>query len=339
MSILDLRWRKKPKPPAPAPLPSPTPTLTSPIRVTDERDGELLNRGYAYWSASHIGPDGLVTLFVGHADGRPKFFSVDLRSGSVLRLGALLGYGGTSEGWYFNRDGYISLCDGPRLRRVDPMNGDDHAVMDIADIYPGCRLWQAHSDDAGLVYSATVEQIVSEGAYPRLGTVVSRRTELRLFAAEGSLDESHLDASGRFLIIEEDNGNRIVDLETGLERRRTNMEGALSHMDCGIGYAVGEDDQAGACTYLNLETMARRVLFNTWNQGVVSVKNGRCIVTDATHIREVGLDGSGIRILAAHGMSGTGYDAQCRANLDPSGRVAMYLSNAAGRMDAYLLSL
>lgn len=347
MSLFDLRWPKKKKkptaegtgwPPLVKPLPPP-PGYFQPIRVTDDRDGELLNRGYAYWSTSHIGPDGLVTLFVGHTDGRPKFFRVNLQTGQVERLGAMLGYQGTSEGWYYLADGYVYLCDGPRLRRVDPFTGDDHVVLDISSIRDGCRLWQPHSDSTGIVHSATVEQIVSEGAYPRLGTVVSRRGEVMLFAAEGLLDESHLDASGQFLIIEENNGNRIIDLSTRDEQQLSNADGALSHVDCGQGFMVGEDDQRGACTYLDLRTVGRRVLFETWAQGVVSVKGGRCLVTDATHVKAVALDGSGVTRLAAHGMVGSGYDFTCRASLDPTGRVATWLSNGAGRMDLYLLAV
>jgi hypothetical protein len=340
VSILDLRWgRRKPKPPDAQTLPDPpaSPARRTPIRVTDEGDGQLLNRTYSYWSNAYIGPGGLVTLFVGHADGRPKFFRVNLATGAVERLGALLGYGGTGEGWYWDREGYIFLCDGPRLRRVNPFTGHDTVVLDISQIHPGYRLWQAHSSDDGVTHSATVEKVVSEGAYPRLGTVVSRRGEVMLFSAVGALDESHISADGNWLIIEEDNDNRIIDLVTKDERRLTNAEGALSHLDSGHGFIVGEDDQRGACTYLDVKTLERRVLFETWNQGVVSVKGGKCLVTDSERLKLVALDGSGVIPLEPHGMTGGDYDRTCRANLDPTGAVAMYVSNATGRMDAYIL--
>lgn len=332
-------WKRAPKrskPPAPVPVPPP-PSSTGPIRVTDERDGELLNRGYAYWSACHVGSDGLVTLFVGHADGRPKFFRVNLGTGHVERLGAMLGYGGTGEGWYFDQAGYIFLCDGPRLRRVHPFTGHDTVVMDISSLHPGYRLWQAHSSIDGTVHSATVEHVVSEGAYPKIGTVAQRHGGLMLFTAEGNLDESHISGDGWTLLIEESHGNRIIDLGTREEQRLTNEQGALAHLDCGPDFAVGEDDQRGACTWLNLRTLERRVLFETWNQGVVSMKGGTCIVTDATHVKRVSLDGwHGVTRIAEHGMTGGDYDRTARANLDPTGRVAMWISNAAGRFDAYL---
>lgn len=338
MSILDLRWgRRKRKPTEPAPPPAPPIGPRTPMKVTDASDGELLNRTYSYWPNAWAGPDGRVTLFVGHADGRPKFFRVNLTTGHVERLGALLGYGGTGEGWYWDRAGYIFLCDGPRLRRVNPFTGHDTVVMDISQLHPGYRLWQAHSSEDGTVHSATVEKVVSEGAYPRLGTVAQRHGELMLFSAEGTLDESQVSADGGFLIIKENDDNRIIDLVTRDERRITNTEGALGHSDCGHGFAVGEDDQRGACVHLDLRTLERRLLFPTWGMGVVSVRGGRCLVTNSRSLSLVALDGSGLTHLIDHGMQGSGYDFTCRANLDPTGTVALYLSNAAGRMDAYLL--
>lgn len=327
------------KPPAQPPASPPLPTQ-GPIKITDERDGELLNRSYSYWPTCFQEPDGSVLMFVGHADGQPRFFNVNLESRTVLRLGALLPYVGTGEGWYFDRDGFMYLCDGPLLRRVHPLTGSDVVVLDISASLPGSRLWQAHSSDDGTTHSATVERITSDGPYERLGTVVQRHGALRFIARQGTLDESQVDASGRYLVIKEDDDNRILDLVDGSERRITNAEGALGHSDCGSGVAVGENDQIGACVSMDLATLQQRSLFSTWNMGVVSVRAGRCIVTDQTHVKLVALDGSGVRPLVEHGMQGSGYDFLCRANLDPTGRVAMYVSNAAGgRMDAYLLAL
>lgn len=330
-------WRR---PAAPSPAPASSHSARGrEIRVTTERDGELLNRTYSYWSTAYMENVQTVTLFVGHADGQPRFFRVNLDTQAVTRLGPLLGYQGTAEGWYWDLWGRIYLCDGPRLRRVNPFTGDDTVVMDVSGSSPTWRLWQAHSSDDGTVHCATVQQVVADGAYPKIGTVVQHRGALRLYAAEGVLDESHVTADGRFLLIEEDDGNRIIELDTARDQRLSNAEGALSHLDCGNSFAIGEDDQRGACTYLDLRTMERRVLFETWNQGVVSVKGGRCVVTDGTQIRQVALNGSGVTPLLEHGMQGSGYDFTARASLDPSGRVLTYLSNKAGRMDAYLYVL
>lgn len=232
------------------------------------------------------------------------------------------------------------LCDGPRLRRVNPFSGADEIVLDISATHPGCDLWQPHSDDQGLAHSATVRQVVSSGSYPKIGTVVQCPSGRLYWQAIGTLDESHITSDGSFVIIEEDNGNRIIDLTNKSEQRLTNAEGALAHIDCGPGYMVGEDDQRGACTYLDCRTLERRVLFNTWSMGHVSVRAGRCLLSGASDLSLVALDGSGVTNLVEHGMIGSGsYDLQVHGNLDATGKVAAWVSNAAGRHDLYLLRL
>lgn len=326
-------------PPLPPPAP---PVVGGPVRllrVTDASDGPLLNRGYAYWPTAVVLEDRALT-FVGHADGQPRFFMVNLTTGAVQRLGPLLGYQGTSEGWYFDEGGWVYLVDGPRLRRVHPLTGGDRVVLDISETHRDCRLWQAHSSEDGQTHSATVERITNEGPYQRLGTVVVRRGTTHFFGAQGVLDESQVDCSGRFLVIKEDHDNRILDLDTGRETLITNAAGALGHSDMGDGVMVGEDDQIGGCVAINLHNTAeRRLLFSTWGMGVVSVRGGRCLVTDATHISLVALDGSGVTPLLAHGMTGGGYDQTCRATLSPDGRVASFISNQAGRLDLYVMTL
>lgn len=330
-----------PTPTAP-PVVAPPTTVEpgSPIRVTDERDGELLNRGYSYWSQAWIGPDGIY-VFCGHTDGRPRFFRVS--NGTVERLGPSMGYGGTSEGWYWDRDGGIYLCDGPRLRNVHPFNGTDRIVVDITDSHPGCRLWQAHSSDDGRVHSATVQHITTDGPYQSLGSLAVVDGEQHFFPARGTLDESQITSDGAFLIIKEDNDNRIINLLTRETRMLRDADGAVGHSDCGEGFVIGEDDQHGACVLWDLRqplTPERRSeLFKTWNMGHVSVRGNRCLLSGAVWLSNVALDGSGSMPLAAHGMTGEGYDYQVFANLDPSGRVVAYMSNAAGRLDLYLLPL
>jgi hypothetical protein len=252
----------------------------------------------------------------------------------------MLGYGGTAEGWYWTPNGEVMLCDGPRLRRVSPFTGADEVVLDISGIMSGCRLWQAHSSDDGRTHSATVQRIVDDGAYPNVGTaLVHRGGEPRIYLNRAELDESHITADGSHLIIEEGDGNRIIDLASGAETGIANAAGALSHIDCGPGFAVGEDDQQGACVRLDLRTMERRVLFSTWGMGHVSVRSGRCLLSDAKQLALVALDGSGVTHLIEHGMRGEGYDFQVHGNLSPDGTAAAYVSNAAGRMDLYLLRL
>jgi hypothetical protein len=321
--------------------------MLTPLQVTDERDGPLEPRMYPYW-ANAVVRDGGVYVFVGHADGRPRFIRVDLASRQVERLGPLLSYTGTGEGWHWDAQGRLYLIDGPRLRRVGPLSpGEDEVIFDITETHPGCDLWQSHSSDDGRVHSATVRQIVSNGAYPAIGTVVSIDGQQQFFPAPGALDESHLTGNGRWLLIEDTNDLWIHDLtKMGPSRVIRDTEGALSHCDTGADFIVGEDNFAGACVRLDLATGERRILFRTWGMGHVSVRGDRYLFSDATHISLVAPDGSGlIRRLVEHGMvvpPGTPewkkYDFQVQANLDPSGRVACYMTNNGGdRQDVFLL--
>lgn len=338
-----------PQPLAPVPLP-PEPLTAGGggvIRVTDERDGDLLNRSYSYWSQCWVSDrDSSIYVFVGHADGWPRFFRLDQTTGAITRLGPMLSYSyayqGTGEGWSWDADGWIYLCDGPLLRRVNPFTGEDLVVLDISADHPGCDLWQAHSSDDGQTHSATVRRIVDEGKYPHLGTVVSRRGQQEYYPAIGELDESIITSDGAFLLIQEGNDNRIITLETRETRWLRQDEGAVGHVDVGPGFVVGEDDAHGACVLWDLRQPLtpgrRRTLFLTWNMGYVSVRAGRCLHSGDTHLSLVNLDGSGVTPLVEHG-GGAAYDERVKANLSPCGRVACWVSNLSDQMDAYLLPL
>lgn len=312
------------------------------LRVTDERDGELRPRMYSYWANSVVKDGNVILVFVGHVDGRPRFFMVNRTTGEVGRLGPLLKYTGEGEGWYWNLEGQLYLIEGPRLRRVGPLRPEqDEVVFDITDTHPGCDLWQAHSSDDGRVHSATVRQIVEGGRYPYLGTVVSIDGKQRWEPSQGNLDESHITGNGRWLLVEDSNDLWIYDLvEGGKPRVIRDEEGALAHLDTGANFAVGEDNFAGACVYLNLETGERRTLFNTWGMGHVAVRGDRCLLSDAQSISLVALDGSGVTRLIEHRMVGDDYDHQVKTNLSPCGEVACYMSNngdGGGRQDVFLL--
>jgi hypothetical protein len=353
------RWSYEARQPAPDPLEQPEPPRQQPsgaprvIRVTNGSDGEFVNRMYSYWPNAVV-LNGDVYVFAGHVDGRPRFFRVDLSDGRVTRLGSLLPYGGEAEGWYWDREGWVYLCDGPRLRRVNPFTGKDVVVFDITETHPGCRLSQSHSSDDGKTHSATVQRIVDDGPYPNIGTVAFHRGEQVFFPTERFLDESAITTEGVvFLIIKEydkdangdpiNEDNRIINLETRETRLLLDADGAVGHSDCGPGFVVGEDNIHGACVYWDLRqplsAARRRTLFETWGMGHVSIRGGRCLLSNDTHLSLVALDGSGVTRLLAHGMIGAGYDYQVRASLDPTGAVACYMTNAGGHLDVFLLLL
>jgi hypothetical protein len=341
----------QPAPPPYTPPPAPSPPVARPpsgaldrlVRVTTERDGAFVPRMYSYWSNAWIAPGGAVYVFAGHESGEPRFFEVTPTDYVyVTNLGPMLPYRGTTEGWYWDAQGWVYMLEGPRLRRVNPFTGEDRVIFDISDEHPGCILWQSHSSDSGQTHCATVKRIVNDGAYPAIGTVVFRNGRQEYFPAQGTLDESAL-AGDEWLIIKEDDDNRIINLQTRETRLIRDRERALGHSDCGPDFCVGEADKPdpGACVIWNLRDLNRepRILFTTLNMGHVSVKNGVCLLSDQTNLSIVSLEYGGVARFLAHGMVGDDYDHQVQANLDPTGRIACFMSNkdrGGNRYDVYL---
>lgn len=310
------------------------------VKVTSDADGVFVNRMYSYWSSACV-LDGSIVVFAGRRDGPPLFYRVGF-DGSVSNLGSLVPYAGEAEGWYWDARGRVYLTDGPRLRRVSPFTQQDEIVFDILATHPDCRVWQAHSSEDGRVHCATVQRIVSEGSYPNISTVVATSDRQVFYPASGNIDESIVDASGRYVLIQESGNNRIIEGSAGDERFIADASGAIAHVDCGDGFAVGEADkpEPGQCAYLDLSSLAWRPLFHTRRMGHVSVKGGRCLHADKTALSLVDLETGAETWLLNHGMVGEGYDYQCHANLSPDGRVAAFVSNMGSeRFDVYLLIL
>lgn len=339
MSILDLRRKKKPAPVSEPPLIEVVPVGPQPIRVTDERDGTILNRGYSYNSQVWNKGEDIWFAFCGHADGHPRFFKIE--GTAITRLGSLLPFVTTGEGMYWDHEGWIYLCDGPRLLRVNPFTGQQTIALDISQTHPNCDIWQAHSSDDGRTHSATVRQVVSDGPYPKLGTVVQCASGRMFYASTGTLDESQITADGSYIIIKETDEqgrlyNRIISCDNGGDGYLLNPGEAIGHSDCGSDFIVGEDSQVGQCIWFNPQTRERRKLLDTWALGHVSVRAGRCLRSTLFDLSLIALDGSGETHLLEHGMTGEGYDHQVFANLSPDGTVAAWVSNQAGRMDLYV---
>lgn len=296
----------------------------------------------SYWSNALVSGT-TAFVFAGSRDtGGPMFFGVDLHSGHVTRIGTLTQYQGETEGWSWTPDGWIVLVEGPRLHRVNPFTGDDQVIVDISAAYPGCDLWQAHASDDGQAYSATVRRIVSEGQYPKLGTLAVRRGIPTFFPAQGVLDESQVSRDGRWVVIKEDRGsgddNRIISLDTRETKWLRDQERAVQHSDCGPDYVVGEADKPdpGGCVIWHLDRLNEgpRFLFQSLNLGYISCRGGKCLHSDDTHLRLIDMQTGAATVLLAHG-GGSGYDDRVKANLSPCGRVATYMVNGS----VYLLVL
>lgn len=338
------RKRQQEKAQPPQPIHVPTAHPSNPIRITDPFDGELLPRMYSYWSSA-CRLNGVTYVFVPHGDLHPKFFKVE--GGISTRLGALIAYTATGEGWYWDAEGWIYLCTGPFLRRVNPFTGEDRIVVDISVTFPGCDLWQTHSSDDGRTHSATIRQPTESGPYIKLGSAVFRDGGLLRFETPtlGELDECAISGNGRFWLVKEsqDDDNRLFDLETGTERVIHKADGALGHSDMGPDWAIGDDRTVGGASWVNLANPDdRRVLvrFPDWNMGHVSVRAGRCLLTHGGLLTLPDVQTGAVRVLAPHGMVGSDYDQQVQGNLDPTGTVAVFMSNmGTDRQDVYLLEL
>lgn len=317
--------------------------------------------GYSYWpNVNNHRNSGSLLVFVGHTDGRPRFFRVEKTSGTVEPMGALLPYRGTAEGWYWSAQmgADLYLTDGPRLRRVNPLTGTDEIVLEISDRQ---YLWQCHSSDDGQVHSATVRDV---DTYAKMHTVVKRRDGSVLhIAANGVLDESQIDPSGRWLVIKEDDDNRIIDLDTDAEHILHNATGAAGHSDCGHGTLVGEDDHAadpGSLMAWNLAHLdvppVLHYHLTQWHSGLghVSVVGDLALISNAhravlprvNELVTVRLDGS-LRVTVhcpnltdLNAGGGEDYAKLPKANLDPIGEYACWSTNlGTDRLDVLLVQL
>jgi hypothetical protein len=189
------------------------------------------------------------------------------------------------------------------------------------------------------VHCATVRRLVSDGAYPHIATVLVQGNQRMYVPAIGVQDESHITSDGAWLIVEEDDANRVIDVRSGAERRIVDPDGALSHIDCGPGFMVGEDNINGKCWKWELNRWEKTALFDTWGMGHVSVRAGRCLLSGSQMLSWVDLNGGGLTPIREHKMRSDGsYDTQVKANLDPTGTVATYMTNSGGdRQDVVCL--
>ena len=251
----------------------PAPYGTDGIRLTNAADcggGQdcLWPVGYSYWRniSNHIASD---TMFIVLGFDRqrggagPSLIAYDKRVDRVQNLGPLFpqesAYSyATTEGWYFSATAFSRLyafLPGTTTlfrydvlsRQFEPLPAMDLAACPRPFVCPSdaAFIFQPHSSDDDRVHSATVQ----DASYRRLGCVVfdSSRFGYVPVRAGYTLDECHVDKSGRWLLVLEAQAdgkldNRVVDVSTGLQTALTDAAGALGHLDTGFGYAVGADN-------------------------------------------------------------------------------------------------
>lgn len=324
MSAINRWFRSGSRRPKPQPQPSdgwtPDPSPPTMPRLT-HIPGPFVPRHYAYWSNAVVLSDSTY-VFAGHVDGQRRLFQIGPHGEFNEVPRNYLPAWSTTEGWYWNRVGdvYHLSDDGSSLVRLNPFTGTPSVFVLIAR--SATHLWQPHSSDDGEVHSATVQGVPS-----RLGTIVNYRGRRLDFPAIGALDESILTKDGEWLVILEENFNRVIRLATGEERRITQQEGAVGHCDTGSNFIVGEDDHHGACVVWSFPEFSRRELFSTWNMGHVSVKGNRILHSDNEKIGLVDAETGAYQELLRHGVQVTDYDSQIRANLSPCGMRAFWIAN------------
>lgn len=252
----------------------PAPYNTDAVRLTNAAtciDGQdcVWYVGYSYWrnSNNHVGSADLLMFFGtdrGHGGVGPILLRYGKSTDAVEHLGALFDpespYSfSTGEGWYFSGTHptrlYTYLVGSPQLRTYDVLlrQFDAMPALDLTQcprprICPvdAASIIQPHSSDDDLVHSATVQ----DANWQRIGCVVYM-SSLRTFRYVGAatrytLDECHVDKSGRWLMLLEVAGdgsrrNRVIDLWSGRTAAIEDVDGALGHLDMGYGYAVGAD--------------------------------------------------------------------------------------------------
>ena len=197
------------------------------------------------------------------------------------------------------------------------------------------NLWQCHGSHNDNVFSATIRnenyQDVAWGVY--------RDGVTQLFDLAGESDECQIDKSGNFLLIKEDNYNRVLNLVSGRETKITDQEGALGHSDCGFECAIGENDQsalAGACDEIDFVSMSHRNIYSTgiWNMGYVSYQNNQILISTPVELIHVG---SGKKW--NHGNTSEQYEHRVKANLCPLGEYFAYTAFIDGSLVAVIEKL
>jgi hypothetical protein len=387
--------------PSRGPFVFPAPYGTEGIRLTNASDcggADCVSYvGYSYWRNinNNAGSATLLTfvsLLRNRGGAGPSLFRVDKTTGAVTPLGPLFASTdplswSTGEGWYFSATApnmlYVSSGTGTKLQRYDVMAHALTTVFDVGPQYGADRyVWQMHSSNDDRVHSATLRVLSTN---EDLGCMVYQESagNFLFYPRVGTYDECQIDASGRWLEIKEDLDGlygadvRLIDLQTGVESRYYNQNGAPGgHSDVGFGYIVGVDNFNNLPNAIRLYPLDQAswtsssapVVYNNedWNvlapdhishtnavsgvppqqQYVCGSGANRSNTNRANEIECFRLDTSMDVLVVAPVMtnldaSGGGsddYSKEPKGNLDPSGQYFIWTSNMGGpRQDAFMV--
>jgi hypothetical protein len=378
----------------------PAPYLTEGIRLTNASDcggADCVSYvGYSYWrniNNNTGSPTLLAFVSLNRSKGGvgPSLFRVDKTTGVVTPLGALFDSTNplswsTGEGWYFSATApnMLYVFSGTKLQRYDVMTRTLTTVFDAGPQYGTDKyVWQTHSSNDDRVHSATLR---SKATNESLGCMAYKEdtNTLLFYPRLGAFDECQIDASGRYLQIKENfdglygQDDRIIDLQTGVERRYLNQNGAPGHSDVGFGYVVGGDNWNSLPNAIRLfpldqdswSAASAPVVYNNmdWNvlapdhvshtnaqsgvppsqQYVCGSGANRSNTSRANEILCFRLDTSmDVLVVApvmtdldATGGGSDDYSKQPKGNLDPSGQFFIWTTNmSGGRQDAFIVKI
>lgn len=348
----------------------PEPYGTRAVRLTNQFDGPIEPVGYSYWNnANNHAGERSILVALGRGDEKGLLLEVDKATLAVARRE--LPIAGTGEGWRFSRrrSNLLYVTEGPVLFRLNVDTFAREVILDLRDHGRGDRvLWQTFSSADDRVHSGTLK--VAE-TYEVLGAFAydeAARRFLEVPKRDDRYDEAQVDRSGRYLLVKEAADLRVVDLETGASTWRLDADGAPGHSDVGDAEVVGEDDRAplpGTFRRWRLEpggaTTDGRVVYHTTEWANLSLHaswspRGSVLISGASR-RDLPranefvlapLDGSlelavvapNLVDLDADGGGGDDYRKLPKANVDPTGTVAVWTANCGGdRIDAFLVLL
>jgi hypothetical protein len=299
--------------------------------------------GMSYWRNIHL-HSGFTYLRIILSRGGNLIMLMINKSDMKLITEIPLNINHTGEGCFFSAidPNKLFIPFDNALKTLDISTGE------LKDVWISQnKLWQMHSSFNEDVFSATIK----DANYNPIAWGVQRNGIEKSYPFKGNPDECQVDKSGKWLLIKEDNDNRIINLLTDEEYVIKNERGALGHSDCGYECAMGENDyssNAGALDMIEFPTKKQCPIFSTgiWNMGYVSFTNARpgslesqfCLVTTPSHLVQVYFNGS-FQEVCPNLTESQEYNHRPKANLCPLGKYAVWTAFVSGQLNAYLVQL
>lgn len=331
-----------PIPDTPVPIGPDSPMIPSKPMKLIENSNPI---GMSYWRNInyHAGRSSfMVALSIGD---RLKVLTV-AKNNLVVMDDKSLGIAHTGEGIFFSvsRHDILYVPLDNALIAVNVYTGDRKTIWEVEG---GQKLWQIHSNYNENIHSATLRN----NEYQPVGWGVFNGAETKVFPIRGTPDECQIDKSGEWLLIKEDNDNRIIHIASGEEKIVHNQEGAIGHSDNGFGCTLGENDYSpkpGALDLIDFPSLRKMNMYSTgiWNMGYCSFTNAKpgpiaeqfCLVTTPDQLIKVNLDGSGVGTIVCPNLTQSQeYEHRPKANLCPLGEYAVWTAFVDGAITAFVV--